>query len=55
MSGPFPGLPANPSAINVLTATGIAHANGSFPLNSAGDPLPPALMFLKKYALQLAW
>ena len=54
MSGPFPELSSDPGALLVLTATGITQANGSFPLNSAGDPLPPALMFNKKYVLQSA-
>ena len=51
LTGALPALPADPSAMRVLTATGIAHANGSFPLNSAGDPLPAALMFHRKYAV----
>ena len=48
-SGPFPDLPKDPSALVTLVATGISGAVGSFPVNSAGDNLPPALMFNTKY------
>ena len=49
-SGAFPPLPANPSAIGILAATGIPGANGSFPPNQAGDNLPSPLRFNREYA-----
>ena len=48
-SGPFPDLPKDSSALVTLVATGISGADGSFPVNSAGDNLPPTLMFNTKY------
>ena len=47
-SGPFPPLPTDVSNLVILTATGISGANGSFPLNAAGEPLPSALRFNKE-------
>ena len=43
--GGFPDIPAGQSALQVLSAGDLPDVKGSFPPNSAGDPLPELFSF----------